>query len=59
MGSGQGNLLVSAEVLDLTSNRWNPVADDQIYRIVINESARITCKNCPELAAADAALCEQ
>ena len=35
--NGQGNLLVSAEVLDLASNRWNPVTDDQIYRVVTNE----------------------
>lgn len=127
--NGQGNLLVSAEVLDLASKRWNPVTDDQIYRVVTNEyladggdrftifkgvekhntghyeiqaladyfgktlpssasersnksspsvsispidktvttdmsaalqppKARITCRNCPETAPADAALCE-
>lgn len=100
--NGQGDLLVSAEVLNLTTHRWNPVADDQIYRVVTNEyladggdrftvfkgaeqhdtgqheiqalagyfgktlpsatlqppKPRVTCKNCPEPAPADAAFCK-
>lgn len=34
---GTGAMLVSVEVLDTTTNTWNPVVDTQTYRVVAND----------------------